>query len=152
MTSQHGYIAAAFQEEDDHQHQQHVFGRQATGGCAWRIRGAPGQVINITLWDFNSHHHPQQQQQQLMPDLPLVSAPVASPPCTQLYAVITDGPLSASFADVSTTRVCGGGQRIRHVMTSLTHVVDITLEPGVKDTDSALQQRLASYILEYEGT
>ncbi|ELU12142.1 hypothetical protein CAPTEDRAFT_224991 [Capitella teleta] len=78
-----------------------------TQRCAWRVRVAPGQLVNLTLLDFS-----------------LEGRSEDSVEACYNYAIVSE---DASAAE---TPICGGLSRKRHVYTSVSNQVDIELIRG----------------------
>ena len=133
LTLPHGYIAGPLYDV--------VNGELLP--CLWRIEGAQGQNVNLTLWDFDS------SQTALTGSNDDSSASFDMPPCTALYATITEK-LTPSSQPVA-TKICGDGRRRHHAMTSSSNVVDIRLFPMTKGSDTSQQHQRRNFVLEYES-
>ena len=102
MQSTHGYISSSALTSD---------GSPASQECAWIITGLPGQVINITMVDFEPTK--------------------SSLTCPQL-GIVKD------LHDGNEVRICEISKRQQHLYTSSGRQVEITLGglPGVDSMNS----------------
>ena len=96
-----------------------------TNACPWRVTVAPGQRINLTLFDFNI--------------VPPRNSERESGTVCQVYAIINE---KSSSTDVT---VCGGDQRQRMVYLSEANSIDIQV---MTITDEAQH---GHFLLRYEG-
>lgn len=96
--------------------------------CPWIVRVAPGQRVNVTLFDFD-----------------VTPTAVRGDTC-HVYAIIRDVPSAAAVSEVT---VCGGGdRRVKSVFLSETNSVEIEIVARGADT---AHDSMPYFLLHYTG-
>ena len=143
MTAHHGYIANIVTSDTPH--------CEGTSH-PWVIQVAPGQQVNLTLYDFalnaaysttslrkNSlHHHQQPSSASSLSSSHVAGGMEMQTEVCRQYGLLQDG-------DKSPTPICGGNSRITHLLLSSGDVVKIWVTAG------ALPKDLKRFVIEYSG-
>lgn len=111
-----GYLASSVTEHSNY----------GTSHCPWIIQVSPGQVVNVSLYDFSTWPAPSQSDDS-----------VSAKACT-IVGTISDG------SRVSEIRSCYGYQRLTHVYTSQSNHISIEIF-------TAALRRKIYFLLKYEG-
>ena len=108
--------------------------------CPWLLEVAPGRVINLTLLDYgpvDGDDDDDAARRRLPPSLayPSSESQCAGP----RYAVVRER------ANPRETLVCGGGGGVRHVYTSISNQLEISV------TGRDVLEWRAQFVIQYQG-
>ena len=98
--------------------------------CPWKIKLAPGQRINLTLYDFS-------QPTFRASDIEAYGI------CYQ-YGIITE-----KNAVMRNKRICGGNQRLRSIYESRSNMIEIRMVEGTTNNGGTVEMH--HFMLKYEG-